>query len=248
MSREVEITLAGLPGAIDPMAVADAISALDKMLASIQSDEPAVLRLSDLRTGSAIMGVRSDQQRIDTLLDGVDRLAISDSAIPQGWATTTLRALLDLHKVSSRSGVDGVRVRIGDAVAAIDETLASNASALLDHSVTSLGSVRGMLYRYSNDKRGRSAGLREVHSGQVVQLTFPARLANEVKGLLDHEINVWGVVHRDVSGDIQKIEIEGLEAEPVTNEQPTLDEVAGILGRDWTNGLGSVEWVRQQRE
>lgn len=28
----------------------------------------------------------------------------------------------------------------------------------------------------------------------------------------------------------------------------TLDDVAGILGPDWTGGLDSVEWVRRQRD
>lgn len=247
MADKVEITLNGRHGSIDPLAVADALSALDKMLRSFKGIDAPLLRLSDLKIGSAVMGVRADEYRVTTLNDGVEELRAGTGVVPQGWGTDSLRALLDLEKVGGKAGVKGVRMQIGNAVADIDRALAVNARALLDRSVKSLGAVRGRLYRYTNVPNRRTAGLREVNEQVAVDLVFPNRLATEIKALLDHEVEVWGVMHRDVEGVLSKVEVEGLEAAPVANEQLALDDVAGILGRDWTGGLGSVEWVRQQR-
>ncbi|OZF39934.1 hypothetical protein CH296_01110 [Rhodococcus sp. 14-2496-1d] len=245
---DVQITLNGQHGLIDPMAVADALSALDKIIRSFEGVEAPNLRLSDLHVSSAVMGVRADEGRVTTLHEGVEELRAGTGAIPPGWRSDSLRALIELEKVGAKAGVESVRMKIGDAVADIDRVLADNARALLEHSTKSLGAVRGVLYRYTNDSSRRSAGLREVNDQRAIALTFPARLAGDIKRLLDQEVEVWGVMHRDLEGELNKVDVEGLEAIPVVNAQIALDDVAGILGRDWTNGLGSVEWVRQQRE
>ncbi len=69
-------------------------------------------------------------------------------------------------------GVDSITLRLGEAVSAIDRAIQQNAQSALEPSARSLGAVRGTLYRYTNDvsRNRRTAGLRNVHSGDTIDV------------------------------------------------------------------------------
>lgn len=243
---EIMIELAGPHGEIDPRAVADAITALDKILRNLASDEPPKLSLSMLATGSATAGVRCDPRLIETLRLGMTRLS-SGPYIPDGWSVDSVNGLIDLQNVEHRRGVNAVRLKIGEQVSDIDETLAAHAAKSIEPGPPSLGSVRGLLYRYNNDLKKRSAGLRDYRTGQVVNIVFPIHLAALVRGGIDHEVEAWGEVRRNGHDVVSEISIRGIEVVDSSRAAVALDEVAGIFGPDWTDGIDTVEWVRRQR-
>ncbi len=244
---EVLVKLQGKHGEIDPLAVADAITALDKIMRNIDGEGEPELTLSHLKIGSAQYGFKSDTRRVERLSAGIQLLGQAP-LLPDGWNSASMAGLVELEKVTQRRGVRAIQVDIDGAVCAIDEIIADNASLGLEDVSVSLGSVRGQLFRYANDVSRRSAGLRDRNTGKAVDLRFPERLAQEVKANLDQQVTAWGEVYRSQDGTIAKIKLEGIEAVPGSQEQLTLDEVAGILGRDWTGGLDPVDWVRHQRD
>ncbi|MDJ0491447.1 hypothetical protein QNA24_34265 [Rhodococcus qingshengii] len=244
---EVLVKLQGKHGEIDPLAVADAITALDKIMRNIDGEGEPELTLSNLKIGSAQYGVKTDSRRVERLSTGIQSLTYS-AMMPDGWNSASMAGLVELEKVNQRRGVTAIQVDIDGAVCAIDEVIADNASLGLQYFSVSLGSIRGQLFRYANDVSRRSAGLRDRNTGKAVDLKFPERLAQEIKAHLDQQVTAWGEVYRSQDGTIAKIKLEGIEAIPGSQEQLTLDEVAGILGRDWTGGLDPVDWVRHQRD
>jgi hypothetical protein len=244
---EIQVKLEGTHGTIDPRAVAEAIVALDKILRHIASDEPPRLELTGLSVGSAKISIRSDQQRVETVLGGVDSLAASP-VIPKGWSAESITGLVELEHVSARRGVDEVLLRTRQVVATIDDELARHAEACIALSPPSLGAVRGTLYRYNNNGDRRVAGMRDYRTGHAVEVLFPGHLVADVRSALDHEVEAWGEVRRDMNDRIRSITITGIETIQSSRAAVTLDDVAGIFGADWTDGLDPVEWVRHQRD
>ncbi|MGI8308406.1 hypothetical protein [Saccharopolyspora hattusasensis] len=243
---EIQINLHGAHEAIDPRAVAEAIMAVDKILRGIASDSPASFSVSGLSVGSAHISVRGDHYRVATVNEGLTTLSAS-ATIPAGWGIESVTGLVELEHVRLRRGVEGVGLRINEAITAIDGVLAEHARQSIAPPPPSLGSVRGKLYRYNNDAK-RSAGLRDYRTGHVVDVHFPAHLTAEVRSALDHEVEVWGEVRRDVEDRVRSISIAGIEVFEESRVAVTLDDVAGILGPGWTGGLDPVEWVRRQRD
>ncbi|SDN23490.1 hypothetical protein [Allokutzneria albata] len=182
--------------------------------------------------------------RVDVLREGIAELSAS-TGIPAGWSVETVTGLLELHQVGKRAGVTSVELKIESVVAAIDEQLASNATGSIRPSRPVLGSVRGELYRYNG--RQRTAALSQSGTAKLVTVTFPAALAGEVRGALDRQVEVWGEVSRDVYDDIESIALSGLDIVEAPKTRVALDDVVGLFGAEWTDGLDSVERVRRQR-
>lgn len=250
--QEITVSLEGTDGTIDPLALADAIQALDKIVRSLVGESEAVLVLSDLRIGSAHLGVRTDGHRAELLTEGLGALR-NGVALPVGWNFDTLDGLVELQHVQSRRGVQDILIEIGNSIERIDRELVGLAESTLllqtsGAGSVSLGSVRGTLYRYTNDSSRRTAALRDYRTGQAIEIRFRAHMAQTLKLLLDHEVEAWGELHRDKYDRIIRLKLEGMEAIPGPHPQATLDEVAGILGRDWTSGMDPADWVRHQRD
>lgn len=252
LDQQIMVSLEGADGAIDPLALADAIQALDKIVRSLVGESEAVLVLSDLRIGSAHLGVRTDTRRAKLLTEGLGAIR-RGSVLPNGWNLDTLDGLVELQHVQSRRGVEDILIEIGNSIERIDRELVGlvESTLLLQTSgagSVSLGSVRGTLYRYTNDSSRRTGALRDYRTGRAIEIRFPAHMAQTLKSLLDHEVEAWGELHRDKYDRITRLKLEGMEAIPGPHPHATLDEVAGILGRDWTAGMDPADWVRHQRD
>jgi len=245
---DITVDLDGERG-IDPRAVADAIVAVEKLVASLSDDDSPRLELAELSTGSAHVSVRSpSSESVVILRDGLRQLHGS-AALPDGWGRGALAAVVDLGKVSSKRGVEGVRVSIDSMVERIDGVIQANAEKALAAEYRSLGSVRGVLYRYTNDvaKSRRSAGLRDVHTHETVELLFDRNTADRMKAYLEMQVEVWGEVERDTGGRAIKVTVEGIvPVDPI--EPASAEDGRGLLGPDWTDGADPVDWVRGQRD
>ncbi|WP_152442258.1 hypothetical protein [Rhodococcus ruber] len=251
-NQQITVSLEGTDGTIDPLALADAIQALDKIVRSLAGESEAVLVLSDLRIGSAHLGVRTDDRRAELLTEGLGALR-RGAVLPTGWNLDTLDGLVELQHAQYRRGVEDILIAVGNSIERIDRELVGLAESTLmlegsGAGSASLGSVRGTLYRYTNDSSRRTAALRDYRTGRAIEIRFPAHMAQTLKSLLDHEVEAWGELHRDKSDRIIRLKLEGMEAIAGPHPQATLDEVAGILGRDWTAGMDPADWVRHQRD
>lgn len=241
-SDDITVDLGG--EGIDPRAVADAIVAIEKLVKSLDI-EPR-LTLTDLSTGSAHVSMSAGGQSLDDLSGGLEQLG-GAAELPAGWGRDTVLGVLSLGKVTKLRGVDSLRVRIGERIAHIDAVMQANAESVLEPKSRTLGSVRGVLYRYINDKSNRAAGLRNLNDGEVVTLYFSSDVAPLIKDNLDSEVEVWGEIARDVTDRIIHVTVEGIEPIPVS-ERAQISDGRGLLGDEWTNGIDPVEWVRTQRD
>lgn len=242
---EIQVELKGRHGQIDPRAVAEAITALDKILRSLSNDSGVPITLSALSIGSANIGIRTSEWSVTTLREGMVNLS-EVPTVPVGWSIDTVAGLLDLEQVRKRAGVEEIGLRITDTVQFIDQLLTDNAKASIAPPRPSLGSVRGELYRYNGQRR--IAALRDYRTLRAVEVRFPSALAEAVRGALDREVEAQGVVTRDLHDQVKSIDLTELEVVVVSKEKTTLESVIGLFGPEWTDGLDSVEWVRRQRD
>ena len=246
---DITLDLDGETG-IEPGAVADAIDAVEKLISSLSEDglSPPLI-LTEMALGSAHLTIRSlSPEPVDILRDGLRQLQVS-AVVPEGWRRRTLRALVDLGSVSTKRGVEGVRLTIDSLVERIDGVIQANAEKALAGEFRSLGSVRGVLYRYTNDvaKRRRSAGLRDAHTGDAVELLFDPKTADRMKAHLEMHVDVWGEVERDSDGRAIRVTVEQIA--PGESVGPaSAEDGRGLLGPHWTGGVDPVDWVRGQRD
>ena len=247
MAGNSDITVDLEGQALDPRAVADAIEQVETLVASIGDGNDVRLTLSDLHGGSAHISMKVVGSPLDTLYGGIEELR-AGPVLPHGWGRESLQAVLGLSKVSARRGVESISLRIGDAVSDIDGVIQENAEQALTPSSKSLGSVSGVIYRYTNDTaRGRrSAGLRRADTGDVIELRFDPDNAARVRDHLEKHVEVWGEIARDATGQIAYLAVEGVES---LAERPpaSASEGRGLLGSDWLGGTDPAEWVRMMR-
>lgn len=247
MAGDGDITVDLEGEALDPRAVADAITQVENLIQSLSPDGSARLVLTDLRSASAHISMAVTGASVTELHDGLESLRLAP-VLPTGWRRDSLQAVAGLGGVASMRGVESISLRLGDAISAIDSVIQGNAQSALEPSSRSLGAVRGTLYRYTNDapRNRRTAGLRNVHTGDTIDLRFSAEVAPRVRELLESEVEVWGEIARDATDRIVHLTIEGIESvEP--SEATRASDGRGLLGRGWTDGVDPVDWVRSQR-
>lgn len=247
MAGDSDITVDLEGEALDPRAVADAITQVENLVQSLTPGGSATLTLTDLRGASAHISMAVTGASVDSVHHGIEALRVA-SVLPPGWRRESLQAVANLGDVVGMRGVDSITLRLGQAVSAIDRAIQQNAQSALEPSARSLGSVRGTLYRYTNDvsRSRRTAGLRNVHSGDTIELRFSADAAPSIRENLENDVEVWGEIARDATGRIIHLTVEGIE--PVQPSDPArASDGRGLLGSDWTGGVDPVEWVRSQR-
>lgn len=245
VDNEVTIDLGGQ--GLDPRAVSEAITHVEALIENLV-DSAAILTLTDLRGGSAHVGLAVDGKSVNLLHERIEELR-TDATADNGMNRAGLKALIGLSRVSRRRGVDTIALRIGQAISKIDEGLRENAELALSATSVSLGGARGTIYRYINDpaKHRRRAGLRRSDSAQSVELRFPPERSQDVRANLEKEVEVWGEIARDAVGEMLYIAVEGIEPLGVATTARAADG-RGLLGGRWTDGLDPVDWVRMQRD
>jgi len=236
---------------------------IDKLLILINSvtdagDEPAPDRwlLADLSLGSvdcAVMPPPSlearGRVRLNTVWAGLEHLT-QLSGIPAGWSEQTVRALVGLVDLRKFEGVDGGYLgRNGDQRIQLDTRLRENAENSLGVAHESLGEVQGEIVRYVNDGKNREVGVRDISAGRPIKVSFPNHLDDKIlKALRSHStVTIWGTLRRNSQGQKISLSAEGLNILEIPRPPETVETMAGALGRDWTGGLSSVDWVRIQR-
>lgn len=180
-----------------------------------------------------------------TVKDIADRLGLARGTVSH------YRVLLGvgLRKVSTRRGVESINLRLGNAISAIDDVIEENAEKALAPSSLSLGAVRGRLYRYTNDtvRKRRSAGLRRTDTGEAIELRFAPDDAAKVRAHLERDVEVWGEITRDATGQVAQLVVEGIEPIDAPGQGASASEGRGLLGSDWAGGIDPAEWVRTMR-
>ena len=253
MGDEMALRLLGDADQMDPRALHRALGALLDLLDGPRGtgSPRGAFIVSDLRIGSLALAVKPRDAdplatfSIERTWTGIDHLG-TEVGIPPRWDRSMVVRLVDLCGVTAMRGVEGVDLSLSDgAPVHLDATIQRHAQQSLAAPRQSLGSVRGRLDRWFGRGPRREAGLVDEVTGQAVSVQVPQHLEERVLDALQQTVRAWGLVERNAAGDKIGLVMEGFEIVEDA-DAPTVESMVGILG-DWTDGQGSVEWVRAQR-
>lgn len=242
------LTLTVEGNSLDPLALADSIISISRMINSLTRGSKPNLEIGELRTGSAILGVRGPEREITILNSGLESLKDSGE-IPDGWTTYTLDSLIKFRGTLRRHGVTGVKVSVGDSVSVLDESLMQNAEKAKDNLPLSLGSISGRLYRYSNPSNGpATASIEDRRTKQAISVEIPADEAGAAAKLIEKDVKIWGIITREpITHRISSIRLRGIEPSRKTGGKP-LSDYRGSIEISSEDLFDSAEAVRKLRE
>lgn len=248
--NEVRLKILGAPNSIDVRALHRSLGGLIDLLHGATESHWLI---SDLKVSSALVEVRPDEDLdwhavFAEITDGLRHLETTSST-PADWGDSMLEAVVQAGGLSKFAGVEGVELTVGAGEPIrLDGEVVANASRALKAPNKSLGSVAGKIDRYLSRSGKKNFGLVDESTGKSVKVSFSAQMEARVLEAIGKQVLAWGELRRDHSGRKVSLSLEDFEIVQTTQRPVSVDELAGLLGAEWTNGLSSVEWVRKQRD
>jgi hypothetical protein len=253
---ELGLYLGGHLGAIDARALQTGLSAILKLLGTPPGGAKAenIWALSTLQAGSAAVAVRPGgavtQESMDRFRDIVRGIEELDQRAgePDGWSPIDIEHLLRFRDITGMAGVESASLWLNEPGRQVDlrGPVLNNAAASIAERTVSIGSIRGHLNVYDGRKKRPALGLTDEVTGRFVRITFPPDKRVDVIPYIEHDVVVWGELRRNAQGRMLSVSAEGIEelvrgpAEPIRN-------LRGLFGPDWTGGLDTDAFVREQR-
>ncbi|MCP1413567.1 hypothetical protein [Paenarthrobacter sp. A20] len=249
---EVRLRILGAPNAIDVRALHRALGGLLDLL---HGSTDVHWFISDLRVGSAQIQIRPPRKTeeewetaFQEITEGLRHLE-TDCSTPAAWGDSMLEALVQTGRLSKFAGVEGVEVTLGEGrPIRLDREIVANAARALKAPNKSLGSVAGKIDRFISRSGKNNFGLVDQNTGRSVQVTFTKAMESRVVEAIGKQVLAWGALRRDHTGRKVSLALEDFEVVQAGRRTVSVDEIVGALGTDWTDGRGSVEWVREQRD
>lgn len=248
---EVRLKILGAPNSIDVRALHRSMGGLIDLLHSATESHWLI---SDLRVSSALLEVRpAEREDLDwdstfqELTEGLHHLNATSST-PANWGDAMLEALVQTAGLGKFAGVEGVELTIGaGSPIRLDGEIVANASRALTAPNRSIGSVTGKIDRYLSRSGKKNFGLVDENTGKSVKVSFSSLMEARVVEAIGKQVLAWGELRRDHTGRKVSLSLEDFEVVERVRRSVSVDEIVGVLGREWTNGLSSVEWVKEQR-
>lgn len=248
---EIRVIIRGDARQIDAVALQRALTGLLDLVRK-SPDERWVV--SELRLGSIVaavapadIGPAEVEERFRHLISGIDLL--TDVAEPPvRWTDEMLQGLATFGTVLPLPGVDAIEIRLDNRhTVPITRELAEHASRALARGRTSFGSVEGVIDRFYDRDGKREFGLRD-RGGDAVSVRFKRADSDRVRECIGQRVVAWGRLKRNTEGRKRELKMDGFDLVQDLPSRLTLDDVIGTLGPDWTEGRGSVQWIREQRD
>ncbi|MFM9272821.1 hypothetical protein [Pseudarthrobacter sp. NKDBFgelt] len=250
-NNEVRLKILGAPNSIDVRALHRSLGGLIDLLHGATDSHWLI---ADMKVSSALVEVRPDEDLdwravFAEITEGLRHLE-TISSTPASWGDAMLEAVVQAGGLSKFAGVEGVELTVGAAGEPIrlDGEIVANASRALKAPNKSLGSVAGKIDRYLSRSGRKNFGLVDESTGKSVKVTFSSHMEARVVEAIGKQVLAWGELRRDHTGRKVSLSLEDFETVETVSRPVSVDEIAGLLGTDWTNGIGSVEWVRKQRD
>lgn len=269
---ELDVFLDGAIGEIDVSKLLDFWTETGRLVrdaaqAAGWKRDSIVFRLADLRSGSADIsmiidapatGGTTDSDLATVVAKAVQTLdAVAQGRRPAGTKRPTLTRAKKMAALLDTGSLGSARLTVAQrnggppdvlATTTLDADAGGNIERLLAEGWTSLGSVIGVMDRYDHHDKA-VAKLHDEQSGATVEVHFPEDLRDDVHGLLDKRVLVWGVKHRDPEGHPHRLDLRHIEAEPrlTPRDIPTTTDILGV-DPNFTHGMTAEEWVRAGRD
>ncbi len=183
--------------------------------------------ISRLELGSVIIELENPAAvGVPAVIDrGLAELS-EHAARPEGWTLAMLRSARELGRLAGHFGIHQVRIDAGRE-RAISGTIAANADSALMAKHQALGSVRGHLDKWSKRNGHRDLGM-ILETGEPLAVTYSDEIAATVLGLLDREVEAWGLIERNAAGQRIRLKLEGLQESTPRGRAVPIHEVAGL--------------------
>lgn len=250
--EDIKLKILGAPSSIDARALHRSLGGLLDLLSGATS---AHWVIADLKVGSAEVDLKPAADA-ELNVDEVFREIVAglvhlehESSTPADWGDAMMEALVDIGSVTKFPGVEGVEISCGGhGIVRLDSEVVKNAARALSTPHRSLGSVKGTIDRYISRSGRKNFGLLDESTGKSVKVTFPSNMESRVVESIGKEVLAWGELRRDQRGRKVSLRLDDFELVERSEGPVSTQQIVGILGVDWTGGLGSVNWVRGQRD
>lgn len=174
-----------------------------------------------------------------------------DATMPAGWSKQIGRKVEHLGRRLEHGTASGFTVAVrsaeGDVTARVGPSLGIRAEYALEGGGTrrSVGSLIGRLEVISARRGRKTFGLYTAQTGPAVKCFFGPELQPRVMDAFDRRVLAEGIITRKADGQPVSILVGQFEEIP-DDSRPTVDDLLGSQP-NITGGLGSVEFIRQQR-
>jgi hypothetical protein len=253
--NHIRISIQGDPENMD---AAEALRVLRQMLTIVTAGAPTKRwRTVDLTVGSLILEAApstDDETIAQNSVQHANHRMDLINALTEGRPEASALSREDIgrivrvgKKIGAATGITGVSLSVDTQVKAqVTTATITHGEAITEGQYESYGSVSGTLDLISS--RGEKHIEISTEDDGPVRCDVPGSLWSLALTLMDQQVDVEGVLMRNAYGQRTRISAMKLKASDPTRLPIPVDELVGILGSDWTGGMDSVEWVRQQRE
>lgn len=228
--------------------------AVDSFVELLRASGRGTWIVSDLGLASITTAARPAQDNdIDVdvefarIVKGLSDLAQAPVA-PTGWTDEMLAGVAALGDVTEASGVEGVELTFGQRRPfLVDANTCRNARRALENGPVAIGAVTGRVDRFYSRGNRHELGLVDEATNDTVTMRYASAMEQDVRSLIGQRVTAWGLIRRTPGGKKREMRMEDYHiAAPRSDLR--VDDVVGILGKDWTGGVSSVDWVRGQRD
>ena len=184
---------------------------------------------------------------IDTTIQGIDALKISDSR-PRFFSDQALKSARDLVTLRGER-IERIELFSDESRIECDESIASNIRTILRPGREVLGSVTGMLEAMNSHSAFQFAIYEPVLGTRIVcRLASDAAesLRERVVNLYEHRVRVSGLLRTNVKGEVRSARVDSIEELPSVQRFTRASEIAGLY--DITAGQDAEEYIRSIRD
>ncbi|HEY7064736.1 MAG TPA: hypothetical protein VII06_24900 [Chloroflexota bacterium] len=213
---------------------------------SIQAGSPVVMTVRPKpRTDDAPIGV--GERIIASAVAGLREIASPDPLddLPPYFTFPVLEDVNALVRLG-QSGFTSITVSTSEQTIPLSVEADRNLERFLRPVFEHTGSVEGELQMVSVARGRPRFSVRDRLSGRSIRCTVPREELDDVLRVFGKRVTVFGRVRTNERGDVLSIHMEAVEAFPLDDELPSVQDVAGAF--DLTSGKSIGEHLKSLRD
>ncbi|MFC2009081.1 hypothetical protein ACFLUT_03405 [Chloroflexota bacterium] len=212
--------------------------------------------ISDLRTGSAVVSIKSRPKQADldnsaqvvaAFVGGLSRLE-REAVTPPYFSDSSLGLVQSIVRRLGSDGIAGLVVESPDTneLAEVGIDMGQLVSKLRGTRYAAQGSVEGTLETVSIHRAPRFNVYHSI-TLRAVRCTLPEDLVAEAGGALGRRVVVSGLVHYNAVDEPVTVDVEAMRLLPPEDHLPSIED---FIGSDpgFTGDLSTGEYIRRMRD
>jgi hypothetical protein len=256
----VRLTLKGAPENISLRSFADALThsveILEDLDLAISREAKGSLEwvVTQLATGSLSVTLESRSKltahnfgpdTANAFVTGLDKIE-KEGASPPYLSEYGIKQARSLAALIGRDGVAGINVTDLQQTAELSPVAVENARKLIQIKTSAIGSVEGTIETLSIHGKARFV-IYHLRTRKAISCQFDReKWFEKTRDMMGKRVTVHGLVHYNIKGEPQRVEIEDMRLARDSRELPTIEELSGS-DPNFTGTLSTEEYIRQIR-